>query len=465
VVTTATCLWLWLSPAELGIATVAGALFPVLERLAGLGLPTAMIAEGGGDRRALSTMLWTALASSCAVLAVVVVAAPGLADAFGEPVLAGLWIGYAVKLVAQNAHVVPEALLRRELGFAALTRVRIAASFSDAIAKLVAAYLGAHGDPALRIWCFVIGPWAGAAVTSVGTLWIRPWRPVLAFDRAIARRAVRYGTQVAGGELLYFVYSNADYLVIGAAWGNAAVGAYRLAYELVLDVVRLISLVTAEVALPAFARLASERARAGALLVRFTRQNAIALVPVVVFLAVEAGDLLAVLYPPLPPAATIASQILCVVGGLRMLSYVLPAMLAGMGHAGDALAYQLFAAVVMPVCFAAAAAIAPGAGYVAVAWAWAVGYPLVFAVLLACALYRTGVTLGTYARGLAGVLACGVGATAIAAVARAVLPVPPLVRLFSVALAVIASYAGLLAWIERITPRSILRTVRSAPVV
>src|SRR5262249_20040900 len=75
--------------------------------------------------------------------------------------------------------------------------------------------------------------------------------PALAFDRAVAADALRYGAQVAGGELLYYVYTNADYLVIGAAWGKAAVGAYRLAYELVLDVVRLVSLGPAPVAFPA----------------------------------------------------------------------------------------------------------------------------------------------------------------------------------------------------------------------
>src|SRR5207237_4065831 len=121
----------------------------------------------------------------------------------------------------------------------------------------------------------------------------RRWWRAFAFDRPAAAGALRYGVQVAGGELLYYIYTNADYLVIGRVWGDAAVGAYRLAYELVLDVVRLISAVTTEVAFPAFARLLADRRGAGALLVQFTRQNAIALVPVVVFLAVAADDLLA----------------------------------------------------------------------------------------------------------------------------------------------------------------------------
>ncbi|MBC7977632.1 MAG: oligosaccharide flippase family protein, partial [Myxococcales bacterium] len=370
-ITTVTCLWLWLSPAELGIATLAGAMLPVLERFAGLGMTAAMVRQGDGDRRALSTMLWIGVAASAVVLVVVIGLGPWIGDVFGAPILGSLVIGCAIKLVLQNAHAVPEALLRRDLQFDALTRVRIVASFADAITKLVVAYWGAHGAPELRVWCFVIGPMVNGVVRSIGVLRYRPWWPALAFDRAVARSALRYGVQVAGGELLYFIYTNADYLVIGRVWGDAAVGAYRLAYELVLDVVRLISLVTAEVAFPAFARPGMDRARAGELLIRFTRQNAIALVPVVVFLAVAADDLLAVLYPPLGPAATTAARILCVVGGLRMISFVLPAMLAGLGHAADSLIYHALAALLLPPAFAVAAWAWPDAGYVAVAWAWA----------------------------------------------------------------------------------------------
>jgi O-antigen/teichoic acid export membrane protein len=462
-ITTVTCLWLWLSPADLGVATIAGALLPVLERFAGLGMAAAMVRQGDGDRRALSTMLWLTVASSWVVLGGVIALGPRIADAFGEPIIGGLLCGYGVKLVLQNAHVVPEALLRRELRFDALTRVRIAASFADAIAKLVVAYLGGHGHPELRIWCFVIGPLAGGVVTSIGIQLYRPWRPALAFDRAAAAGALRYGVQVSGGELLYFIYTNADYLVIGRAWGDAAVGAYRLAYELVLDVVRLISLVTAEVAFPAFARLLTDRARAGELLIRFTRQNAIALVPVVVFLGVSADDLLAVLYPPLAPAAATAARILCVVGGLRMISFVLPAMLAGLGHAADALLYHGLAAIVLPAGFALAAATWPDRGYVVVAWAWAAVYPVVFAVLLARALARCRVPLTGYLRSLAGVLVCGAGAALGAIAVHEALPLGPAWRLLAVASVVVAIYAVMLARIEHVTPRSILRTVRGAP--
>ena len=180
----------------------------------------------------------------------------------------------------------------------------------------------------------------------------------------------------------------------------------------------------------------------------------------VVFLAVEAGDLLAVLYPPLGPAATTAARILCGVGGLRVISFGLPAMLAGLGHAGDTLLYHALACVLLPGAFALAAWLWPGAGYVAVAWAWAAAYPIAFGVLLQRALVRGRVRLASYLRSVAGVVGCGAGAAAGAIAVCMVLPGPPVGRLVAVAAVIVAIYTGLIARIERITPRSILRMVR-----
>jgi teichuronic acid exporter len=457
--TTVACLWLWISPADLGAATLAGALLPVIERLAGLGMPAALVRFADADRRAQSTMIWVNVIGAVAVLGGVIGGRGAIGRAIGEPIVGSLLIGYAAKLVVQTAYVAPEAALRRALAFDRLTQVRIAAAVTEAIVKLGFAYAGAHGVPDLRIWCFVAGPIANGVVTAVAIQLARPWRPVLAFDRRFAGEALRYGVQVSGGELLYFVYSNADYLVIGRVWGDAAVGAYRLAYELVLDVVRLISLVTAEVAFPAFARVRGDRARAGALLIRFTRQNAIALVPVIVFLAVAADDLLAVLYPPLPAAAITAARLLCIVGGLRVLSFVLPAMLAGLGHATDALVYHALAAVLLPLAFVAAAWAFPAAGFLAVAGAWTVAYPIVFFVLLGRALVRCHVRVIAYVRSLARIVLCG-GLAAVAGVAVHAVDAPRVIRLVAVAAAVLAVDLAALAWLERITPRSVLRAIR-----
>ncbi len=428
-ITTVILLWLWISPAELGVATIATALFPILDRLGTLGLGAAAV-RAPDERRTLSSIAWLALASSLVVCGALLALAGPIGDALGHSIVGLLLAAFGGKLVVQSFHLVPEALLRRDLAFRPLSLVRVTANFADSLAKIVAAALGFH------IWCFVIGPLVGTLVTLVGIQRYRPWWPAATLDVRAAVAAARFGLQVSIGELLYFVYTSMDYVVIGRVFGDAAVGAYRLAYELVLDVVRLVSMVTGEVAFAAFARV--DRAAAGALLLKLTRQNLLVIAPLLVVIGVAADDLLAVLYPPLGGAAATAARILCVVGALRAMSFVLPPMLAGLGHARDGLIYNAAAAVIMPVAFAIGAQV--GDSYLAVAWAWAAAYPLAFALVLYFALHRSSVSLGAYLRGIARVTGCAAVALAAAMAARAVLPVEPMVRAIGTGLCAGAVY-------------------------
>lgn len=456
-VSTLVCIRLWVTPADFGTATLAMALFPIVDRLGGMMLGAALVRDpdlgsgvGGGaggpgfsspNGDAEPTVFWLQLVQGTAVLGLLVAARPLIALAI-QPIGASMLCAYALRLVLQAAGVVPEARMRRALRFGELSAIRVIAGLVDTAVKLGLAYAG---EP---IWCFAVGPVANTIVSTIALQLREAWRPRAAFDRAAAVRALRFAGALSGGELLYYAYTSADYLAVGVYFGDAAVGAYRLAYELVLDVVKLVSSITAEVAYPVFVR----RGDVAGDLLRFTRQNAFALAPVLVFFALEADRLLALLYGPLPPAAATAARILCAVGALRICSFVLPSMLAGIGAARRVLVYHLVALAVLPAAFAIAGHF--GSDFTAVAWAWAAGYPIAFAALLAMALPRAQLTLGAYARALGKTALCATIA-AIAGYGARVLVGNPLV----VAVVVLAVYALLLARLEGVTPRAVVRAI------
>lgn len=447
-VSTLLCIRLWVSTADFGAATLAIALFPILDRLGGLGLGAALVREPSPESEA--SVFWLALGAAGALTALLVAAHPLIARAFGQPIVASLLAAYAARGAVQAVVLVPEARMRRALRFDELSAIRVIAGGCETATKLGLAYAGAHGEPALRVWCFAAGPIAGSLVTAIGVQLREPWRPRLSFARAAAWRAARFTAALSGGELLYYAYTSADYLVVGACFGDAAVGAYRLAYELVVDVVRLVSMITAEVAYPVFVRATNVRDQ----LVRFTQQNAFALAPILVAIAVEADDLLALLYGALPPAAALAARILCIVGALRVLSFVIPPMLAAIGEPRRALAYHAIALVVLPAAFAIGGAV--GRDVTAVAWAWAIGYPIAFAALLALALPRAHLSLAVYLRALRGVAICALGAAAAGIGVRALFDSPW--RALPVCAAIALVYALLLARLEGVTPRSLARS-------
>jgi hypothetical protein len=125
------------------------------------------------------------------------------------------------------------------------------------------------------------------------------------------------------------------------------------------------------------------------------------------------------------------------------------------------LVYNGIASVVLPVAFVLAAWLARSHGFVSVAWAWAAGYPVAFAALLAMTLPRAGLTAAAYARALIGIVACTAIGLVIGLIVRAGCPAIPAVRAPLVALAILGGYALALSRIEGITLAGVVRALRA----
>jgi len=153
------------------------------------------------------------------------------------------------------------------------------------------------------------------------------------------------------------------------------------------------------------------------------------------------------------------ARILAVVGALRALGHLGPPLLDGIGRPGLSLRYQLVAAVTLSTLFLVAAQL--GTSFMAIAIAWAVGYPLAFAVLWATVLAALGVGLIEYVRQVARIPALIALAVAVAACVHPLLgAVGPGVRLAVTAVTVLGVGFGLLAWLEGLTPRAVARALR-----
>jgi len=444
----------WLGPAEYGLAAVATTLFPLLDLVADGGFTAAIVQRGGAgddaDDAALSSAFWAALAGSAAIALALLGVGPLVGAIHGHPVVGALLAAYGAKLLLQNLHTVPGALLRRELRFDALARIRIAASVAELAGKLGGAAAG------LGVWCFVTGQLAKTITQGVLTQITRPYRPRLRFRRAEAAAYLRFGGRTTASQVLFHLYTSADYQIVAYVFGPAANGLYRAAYELVLEPAKLLSYVIVEVAFPVFSRLRTDAAALRAQLIAFTRHNLAVLVPVLGLIATMPGDLLALFFGETWRPAADAVRLLCAVGALRALSFLLPPLLDGLGRADLTLRYTVVAAITVPATqLAAAWTLGDALGWRSVALAWAVAYPVAFGVLLAIALVQIELRLAAYLRAVAPVAVCGALATAAGALAAQVLPwQTPAARVVVVALAILAVELAGLAVIARDTLRA-----------
>ena len=82
-----------------------------------------------------------------------------------------------------------------------------------------------------------------------------PWRPKRRYSVAALRRLGGFSANVFGTRLLFYVNRNVDNLLVGRFLGARALGAYSIAYTIMLVPFNQIASPVQEVLFPAMSRL------------------------------------------------------------------------------------------------------------------------------------------------------------------------------------------------------------------
>ena len=457
IVATVIILAVWISPSEYGVAALAITLFPVLDLASDMGLASAVIQRDDHTEAKISTVFWLSTLMSVGLLGLLAgVAGPLLASFHDQPIVGLMLTAYGGKLIWQNVYQVPKALMRRELRFKEIAGVRSAANVLEFIAKVGSAAAGAG------IWCFVLGPLAREIGWAIGIQFCNPWRPKLILKFRETADWLWFGLRTSASQMLYHLYSNVDYQIVGHYFGPAATGYYRLAYEIVLQPCRILATVVNQVAFPAYARLKDRRAELIEQFVSLTRLNLVVVLGFIAVVGVVTPDLIETFWGREWLPATTAARVLCEVGVLRALSYLIPPLLEGMGFPGRSLAYNAVAATILPTSFVLAAVfLGPKLGYLSVAIAWAAGYPIAFAVLVALALAVLELDTATYLRRIGGIPLCAAVAVGIGiAVQWSCAPLAPSLRLAVTATAIGVSFFSALHVLCDLGLRTVVGSLR-----
>ncbi len=448
---------LWISPEELGVAVYAISLFPVLDLATDLGLGAAIVQSDEHSESKLSTLFWLNVVMSLFLFGLLALGiGPLLVWLYDRPILASLMMAYGGKLIWQNVYYLPHALLKRELRFKEISVIRMFANCAEFIGKVTVAALG------FGVWCYVAGPLCRVIVTGVGVQICYPWRPRFILRLREAWDWVVFGLKASAYKILFYLYTNVDYHVVGYFFGEHASGLYYNAYLIVLEPCRFISGVVENIAFPVFSRLKNDAKALSEQFLSLTRMNLVVILGFLGIVFVSASDLLLVaLGEEWAPAAP-AVQVLCAVGVLRALSFVIPPLLDGTGHPGQSLIYTVVASIVLPSMFVLGAVIlGDDLGYLSVAVAWAVGYPIAFIVLLVMGLGVIEATMSVYLRRVMGIFFAAVLACGTAALVQYLgASWPAGVRLAGATFAFVAVFGTFLAVLEGITPRFVTGALR-----
>ena len=282
-----------LGPGNYGIYGIGIAILTFATFLAGTGFSYSLLLQpqvGSDDIRFAFT--WQLLAGMvCALLLLLI--APLLAVYFREPGVASMLRWLALACVLTSASGTALCLLQRDLDFRALGLIQLVAYAIGYLGAGLPLALAGWGADALALACVV-----QAAVVLAGCWWRRPHalRPLL---RAPTRnQALNTGGTVLTTNLVNWLLSNLDRLIIARALQAHAVGLYTLAWNLAQIPVTLMVGALQPAFLAAGAKLTGDPLRLGQAWRQLLAAVLVIVMPAAVSLALLAQDLVALLYGP-----------------------------------------------------------------------------------------------------------------------------------------------------------------------
>jgi len=281
-----------LERADFGLMALVLVVVGFCQQMADLGTANAVLHRQRVTPGELASLFWVSVAAGAALAAAVAACGPLIARLWGEPALARWLAATASVLLLVGATQVPAALLRRDLRFRALAAVELSSS-AVGVAAVCALALAGGGVGAL-----VAGQLAAAAARCALALAFAGQRPALHFSRAELRPFLAFGLYQVGERLVSFAAWNVDKLVIGLWLGAPALGAYTLAYQLVIRPFRILANLSARVARPLLARVQHDAERLVGAYLESVRVAALLAFPLYVGAWLVAEPLVELVYGP-----------------------------------------------------------------------------------------------------------------------------------------------------------------------
>ena len=261
---------------------------------------------------------------------------------------------------------------------------------------------------------------------------------------------LQFGFHVSVASLLWFVYSNSDFAIVGKMLGPVELGLYALAFQLISLPVQKLTANINQVAYPVYCRLQGDPARLRDWFLRLTVMYGFLGIPALVGLALVAPDAFRLILGEKWLPAVLPFQMLTGVGVVMLYSASLPPLLNSLGRPDINLRYTAACTLLLPASFLAGGYLA---GLQGICLAWLLLFPLIVAALVVCTRSITGIGLLALLR----VQVPVIGAVMVMAVVVLIVQgclnsiLEPWLRLVAAISAGAVSYAGVMLLLARRT--------------
>jgi teichuronic acid exporter len=425
-----------LAPTDYGLYGMAMVFQGFLAPIYDLGIGAAIIQRRDLSDDDIARLGGLTLLLGVAFAGLTIALAPPVAAFYRESAVEWILVALALGSAIGSVQILPRTLLARRLQFRTIAMIDGIGAITQTVATVAFALAG------FKYRALVYGAVISAVITTGVALAAAPHRYAWPRRSPHIGGAVTYGWHVALSRMGWYIYSNADFAIVGRVLGKAALGAYTFGWTIATIPVDRIASLVARVIPSVFATIQDNVPAMRRYYLGITEGLAFVVLPLAFGLAMTADDFIRVVLGGGWEGAIGPLRLLAFYGGFRSLAAVLSPVLVATGHARRNFHYTLLATVVLLPLFYLGTRWGP----TGVAAAWIIGLPVVSIPAYAYTLRLLDTSVGAYVRALWPALSASLAmAAAVAAVRVAAAPWPVALR-FAAEVAVGAAVYGGVVW-------------------
>jgi PST family polysaccharide transporter len=217
-----------LTPSDYGVFAIAGFVIAFAGVFWSAGLARTLIQKHDQINSSANIVFWTNLIIAVLIYAIIFVSSRSIAVVFKDVRVEAVLKVTSIVIILSSLCSVQTALFQKALNFKILFWTRIITTLLPTFASIPLAY---HG---YGYWALVIGQIVGN-IAQLLVLWVKSdWRPGIEYNIAIAKEMFSFGAWVMGEDILVYINTWIDSIILGIYLGSYDLGLYRTGASLVL---------------------------------------------------------------------------------------------------------------------------------------------------------------------------------------------------------------------------------------
>ena len=353
-----------LSPTDFGLMAMALVFLHFAESFHELGLGVYIIHKKDIHENDINTCFWLNVLSGMLLMILAFIFSKNISKFFNSPDLENLIKILSINLLIISFTTVPLNLMSKTFEFRKRSIIEF---FSDIISGIIAIILAERG---YGVYSLVYKSIIRSGIFAVCIYSFTSFKPKLYFSITKLKNILSFGANVIGSKLLWYLYSNADYLIVGKFLGDYVLGIYRVAFIVSRKPLDKIWMILGEITLPAFSRVQENQISLNNVFTKFCAYVAIVIFPINIGLYFVIDDVVPLLLGEKWIEIIVPIKYLCILGIVKTLDIGIAPFYNAIGKPEVNLKFDFLSSIFIPLSILFSVQY----GLNAVCLAWVVSY-------------------------------------------------------------------------------------------